>query len=85
MKITTNGRITIPIEVRRLLGVKPQDQVVFEIKDGRVELRPIGITLAKAYGAVPPLKRPIDTDEMREIIDEERAKRYRSHEQEQGG
>lgn len=75
-RVTTKGQVTIPIEVRRLLGVKPLDRVVFEVKDGRVELRPVTMTLQDTFGYVPPLKRPMDLKEMREVIDEERAKRW---------
>ena len=35
-KITTRGQITIPLEIRRKLGVKDGDKVVFLEKDGRI-------------------------------------------------
>jgi AbrB family looped-hinge helix DNA binding protein len=35
-KITTRGQITIPLEVRRKLGVKDGDKVVFLEQDGRI-------------------------------------------------
>ena len=36
-KISANGQLTLPIEIRRLLGVKTGDKVLFyEKKDGEV-------------------------------------------------
>jgi AbrB family looped-hinge helix DNA binding protein len=35
-KITTRGQITIPLEIRRKLGVKDGDEVVFLEQDGRI-------------------------------------------------
>ena len=35
-KITTKGQITIPIEIRKILGVKDGDKVVFIEENGRI-------------------------------------------------
>ena len=35
-KITTRGQINIPLEIRRKLGVKDGDKVVFLEQDGRI-------------------------------------------------
>jgi AbrB family looped-hinge helix DNA binding protein len=35
-KITTRGQITIPIEIRRKLGVKDGDKVIFIEENGRI-------------------------------------------------
>ena len=35
-KITARGQITIPLEIRRKLGVKDGDKVVFLEQDGRI-------------------------------------------------
>jgi AbrB family looped-hinge helix DNA binding protein len=34
MRVTDKGQVTIPIEVRRYLGVRPGDEVDFEVDDG---------------------------------------------------
>lgn len=40
-RITSKGQITVPLEIRRALGVRPGDKLVFE-KDGRgVRVRPV--------------------------------------------
>lgn len=38
-KITSNGRVTIPVEIRDALGFRPGNVVVFEILDGHVAIR----------------------------------------------
>jgi AbrB family looped-hinge helix DNA binding protein len=38
-KISANGQITVPVEIRRLLGLKPGDKILFlEKQDGEVVL-----------------------------------------------
>jgi len=33
-KVTTKGQITVPVEIRRSLGVKPGDKLLFEPQEG---------------------------------------------------
>ena len=40
-RITSKGQITVPHEIRRLLGVKPGDGLVFESDGTRTEVRPV--------------------------------------------
>ena len=41
--VTTKGQVTIPKEVRDLLGIKPGSAVTFEVaEDGRVVLGKVG-------------------------------------------
>ena len=47
--VTTKGQVTIPKQVRDLLGIKPGDSVAFEVaEDGRVLLSKLGSRAAKA-------------------------------------
>ena len=39
-KLSSKGQITIPLEVRRHLGLKQGDQVSFELEDGRTIIKP---------------------------------------------
>ena len=39
--VTQKGQVTIPGELRRVLGLKPKDKVAFELVAGEVRLRPI--------------------------------------------
>lgn len=40
-KVTSKGQITIPNEVRKALGVRPGDRLLFESGDGEVRVRPV--------------------------------------------
>jgi antitoxin PrlF len=41
VKITSKGQITVPIEIRRLLGVHEGDRLLFESDGEGVRVRPI--------------------------------------------
>ena len=58
---TQRNQVTIPIEVRRLLGLKPRDKVSFTINDeGEVRLAAVPFTLESAYRSVKPSNNPED-------------------------
>ena len=40
-RITSKGQITVPHEIRRAMGVKPGDRLVFERDGGQVHVRPL--------------------------------------------
>jgi len=40
-RITSKGQITVPREIRRLLGVGPGDALLFETSDAGVQMRPV--------------------------------------------
>ena len=40
-RITSKGQITVPHEIRRRLGVRPGDSLLFEDEDGAVRVRPV--------------------------------------------
>jgi antitoxin PrlF len=39
--VTSKGRVTIPLEVRRRLGIKQGDRIEFVVKDGLTVVRPV--------------------------------------------
>ena len=59
-RITSKGQVTVPAEVRRKLGIKPGETIVFRILDDRIELDRAPMSLEEAFGSVPPLNRPED-------------------------
>lgn len=73
--MTQRGQVTVPAEVRRLLGLRPRDKVAFTIDEGAVRLVPVQFTLESAYRSVPPLPRPVSDKEMARLAKEERARR----------
>lgn len=71
--VSPKGQITIPMEVRKRLGIKPKDKVTIHVEHDVVTLTPAGSTLEVIYQSVPPLPRPLSTEEMTEIAAEEHA------------
>jgi AbrB family looped-hinge helix DNA binding protein len=71
--ITQRGQVTIPAEVRKLLGVKPRDKVAFTIEADRVHLAAASFTLESAYGSVKPSRRPEDFEELSRAAKEAKA------------
>lgn len=40
-KVTSKGQITVPLEVRRTLGVRAGDRLIFENDEAGVRVRPV--------------------------------------------
>src|SRR3990172_12821009 len=76
--MTQRGQVTVPAEVRRMLGLHPRDKVAFTIDEGEVKLLPARFTLASVYRSVPPLAHPASDEEMGRIAKEERAQRFQT-------
>jgi antitoxin PrlF len=72
--VTQKGQVTIPLAVRKLLGVKSRDRVTFSVTEGRVELALAQITLQAAYGAVKATSRPENWSAIRIQAREERVR-----------
>lgn len=55
-KITSKGQITVPLEVRRILGVRAGDKLMFENDETGVRVRPVRSqsTFAKYRGIGNP-------------------------------
>ena len=68
-KITEKGQVTIPIELRRQLGLQPNDRVGFELEDGAIRIRPLPSRVAQHFGIVPPTSRPEDWSTVRERVE----------------
>jgi AbrB family looped-hinge helix DNA binding protein len=64
-RITKGGQVTLPAEVRRLLGVALQDEIEFDIDENEVRvIRPRYTTLESIKGSVGPPTRTEDIDKM---------------------
>lgn len=76
---TQRNQVTIPAEVRRLLGLKPRDKVAFTIEDdGLVRLAPVSFTLESAYGSVKPVVEPVDIEQAIQDAKDDKAARTAS-------
>ncbi len=71
--VSPKGQITIPVAIRRLLGVKPKDTVAFAIKDGQVTISPARFGLESAFGSLEPPRGVEDVEQLIQEAKEERA------------
>ena len=58
--VTQRSQVTIPAQVRRVLGIGPRDKVAFTIEDDTVRLRPAAFTLESVFGSIHPSEQPED-------------------------
>ncbi len=56
--ITSKGQVTIPQEIRRLIGLHPKDKVRFEVDGEVVKIMRASSKLLAGYGAVTPRSKP---------------------------
>jgi AbrB family looped-hinge helix DNA binding protein len=64
--LTERGQVTIPIEVRRILGLHPRDRVRFEVEGKVVRISQASSKILPFFGSVTPRKKPEDFQELRE-------------------
>lgn len=69
--VTVKGQVTIPIELRKMIGVEPNSQVLVSLEAGKVVIKPVSMTLEEAFGSVQPINKPENFKELREIALEE--------------
>jgi AbrB family looped-hinge helix DNA binding protein len=71
--VSPKGQITIPLAIRRQLGIKPKDRVAFRLNDGQVTIAAAENAFLAAGGSLPALSPPRTINEMTEIAAEEAA------------
>ncbi len=64
--VTEKGQVTIPQEIRRIMGLQPRDKVRFEVEGDVVKISRAESKLLKWFGSVPPRNRPEDFEKIRE-------------------
>ncbi len=52
--LTEKGQVTIPIEIRRIIGLQPKDKVRFEVDGDTVKIMRATSKLLAGFGAVQP-------------------------------
>lgn len=73
--VSSKGQVTIPVELRRILGISEPDRVLFREVDGLVVLEPVRLTIESAFGSVQPKAKPEDIEHIRAAVREERVKK----------
>ena len=67
--MTSKGQITIPIKVRRALGLKPGVRIDFyEVEDGEFAFRPKTGSIMEMKGCVPKLDHVVTIEEMNQAV-----------------
>lgn len=67
--ITSKGQITLPVEVRRALGLRPGDRVSFRTaRDGSVVVEPETVDLLSLKGSVKSPVHGVTVEQMQSAI-----------------
>jgi AbrB family looped-hinge helix DNA binding protein len=67
--LTRKGQVTVPAEIRRALGLREGDKVIFSLEDanaGQISVRPVRSVAELTYGIVQPRRRPEDLKALRQ-------------------
>lgn len=77
-KITSKGQITLPVEMRRELGLKPGDRVDFRRNArGGYEVVAKTVKLEDLRGIIPYDGPPLSDDDIVKLVDDARTARAR--------
>ena len=68
--LTQKGQVTIPVEVRAILGLKPKDKVIFTVEGNTATLRRAPSKVARWFGSVTPRQPPEDFQRLREEFEQ---------------
>lgn len=71
--VSPKGQITLPIDVRRQLGIQPKDQVELTVDEGVVKVVPLRSRLDAIYRSVPALPERLRDEDIGEIAWQEHA------------
>ncbi len=68
--ITTKGQVTIPVQIRKSLGLKSGQQVSFKLKGNMIILQPVEKDISAAFGLIKTDK-TISLEEMDKAVKDE--------------
>lgn len=71
--VSPKGQVTVPLKIRKMLGLRVKDQVQFKIVGEQIVLSRAESQLASIYQSVPALSRPMSDKEMAAIAWEDHA------------
>ncbi len=73
--LTSKGQTTIPNQIRKQMGLKAGDGLVYSIEGDHIVMKPVKGTLLDAYASVKPKQRPEDFSRVRRRVRAERAEK----------
>lgn len=72
--VSEKGQIVLPKDARDKTGIKPGSQVMVEVEDGKIVIKPklSPKEIVEDFGNIPhKLKKPLTAREIKEILEEE--------------
>lgn len=76
-KLVSGGRLQVPVDLRRELGIADGDTVVMEVKDGSLVITPYRQVIARVQEMLRPYRPTDGTLVSEELIAERRAEAER--------
>jgi AbrB family looped-hinge helix DNA binding protein len=67
--MTRKGQVTIPSEIRRALGLREGDRVLFSMEDDEVRIKRAGSVVDQTAGMLKGDEPPISAEELRVIAE----------------
>jgi AbrB family looped-hinge helix DNA binding protein len=64
--VTQKGQVTIPANIRKILGVGPNDKVAFILEGNKIQITSTKSVVERTAGAFQSRKRPSKVVELRE-------------------
>jgi len=68
--VTRKGQVTIPVEIRKALGIEEGDRVSFVVDEDEVKLRRTGSVVARTAGAFKGRAPAMTVERLREAAEE---------------
>ena len=68
--MTRKGQTTIPVEIRRALGLKEGDKIAFVLEADRVHLKRSGSVVARTAGMLKTSEPPLTARKLREAAEQ---------------
>jgi len=63
--VTSKGQVTLPVEARRRLGIRPGSKLEFVVRDGeRLEVIPVAGSVQSLKGMVPKPRRRLTLEQI---------------------
>ncbi len=78
--LTSKGQTTIPREIRRVLGLRQNDRILYEVDDGKVAIKPAPTVLELYASLKPKLRRkgpPPTKAQMRAAVTRDLVRRWK--------
>jgi AbrB family looped-hinge helix DNA binding protein len=66
--ITPKGQVTIPIEIREKLKLRPGDKIIYEDTSTGILLRPAGKDVLDDFGFMKGCAKPADLEAIRKTV-----------------